>query len=321
MKSISSRIVYYKKNKNENYTSEVKKIIGSSVKSSVYKIDRYDILEKKIYVYGKWLKLFDKYDEKYDEWREVTINKILTKYMLKKRIDSFPLFYGHSMDKCKGFFNLFIEYIPNGCLLEKWVCNKKSHEEWNSFLFQLGVIIYFLSNIAMVSNSDINTSNIFICKVPEKEIKYKIGKSSFSINNEGIKVIMIDFGKGKIGQNITDDIYRYININKYIQLSLLNGNTNRELVNTLKKYNIYEKTIYRLKESRYYKKLLKKPNHPRTNKSLARLKRYNMELAIYETNNNFYNVYPRKTQSLLKEMKKHERIAYSDFEAFMRIIF
>lgn len=123
---------------------------------------------------------------------EGLILSILNKFNLC----SIPKFYG--LYTCDNTYKLFMEYVK-GKNLEDFAPNNDIIKL--TILFQITYTLYHINKFVKFIHGDLYNGNIIISNVPHETYPVEINGETFNVNNNGIKVTLIDFGDSQLSSN------------------------------------------------------------------------------------------------------------------------
>ena len=179
----------------ENYDLEK---IGEGAKGKIFKLynkkDNVSLAVK--------IMLVDNYSLKYSllspRWREVHLLKKFTNDVSERNIRNLPLTIGHQICNIKNYKAIILYYEYFDDILRNWLIDKKTDEEWISFILQSLITIKFLRDKYNLSHSDLTWVNIMYNKVKKGGYwQYKTKEFDLYIPNEGFEFIFWDFGSSR----------------------------------------------------------------------------------------------------------------------------
>ena len=121
-------------------------------------------------------------------------NPARMEYTIAKKLKGFGVPDTYIYKTCSDKVIIYMEYI-DGMELKDWWMTKPSLEQVKSVIVQ---VIYNLYRIHQkypkFRHHDLHMGNILIKKVPEKKIRVELSNKIYTIPNDGVEAVMIDFG-------------------------------------------------------------------------------------------------------------------------------
>ncbi len=182
----------------------------------------------------------EKYNTKFNLWREYDILAKCTNLVLNKITCNLPMIYDLKICENENKV-IFYNELASGSFID-WIYIKHSEEEWESFLFQFWMGMYVLQKHLGIVHNDLRFGNVLYHETNKTTYKYIIGDKEYYLPNNGVMFVIWDFGGAKIvndnNNNIVDkkkldystDLHFFHDAyNRLRVLMLLNKYTGEEL--------------------------------------------------------------------------------------------
>jgi hypothetical protein len=145
----------------------------------------------------------DKFNTKYNLWREYDILGKCTNLVLNKVTCNLPLLY--DLKICENESRvIFYNELANGSFID-WIYMEHTIGEWESFLFQLWMGMFILQKHLKLVHNDLRFGNVLYHETNNAIHKYIIGDKEYYVPNHGYTFVIWDFGGAKL-DNDTDNI-------------------------------------------------------------------------------------------------------------------
>jgi hypothetical protein len=178
----------------------------------------------------------DKFNTKYNLWREYDILEKCTNLVLNKVTCNLPILYDLKICNDKV---IFYNELASGSFID-WIFLDHTTEQWESFLFQLWAGMYVLQKHLKLVHNDLRYGNVLYHETNYDTHKYVIGDKEYYLPTAGYTFIIWDFGGAKLDDNhdtvtkqkldySTDLHFFHDTYNRLRVLMLLNKYTGPEL--------------------------------------------------------------------------------------------
>lgn len=145
----------------------------------------------------------NKYDTKYNLWREYDILAKCTNLVLNKVCCNLPLLYDHKICERENKV-VFYNELANGSFID-WIFIDHTEEEWEAFLFQLWLGMYVLQKQLKLVHNDLRFGNVLYHETNNVTNKYVINNKEYYMPNYGYTFVIWDFGGAKLASDNNSD--------------------------------------------------------------------------------------------------------------------
>ena len=142
----------------------------------------------------------EKFNTKFNLWREYDILSKCTKLVLNKVTCNLPMIYDLQICE-KEDKVIFYNELANGSFIN-WIYLEHSEEEWESFLFQFWMGMFVLQKHFKIIHNDLRFGNVLYHETNKATYKYVINDKEYYLQNCGYNFVIWDFGGAKF---VTDN--------------------------------------------------------------------------------------------------------------------
>jgi len=203
-------------------------------------------------------------------WKEVFMLKKSNQFLINKRTQNLPFFYGYNICPIINNniqYNNFILYneLANGSFMD-WIKEKHSSDEWKSFYFQIWSVMRLLQKELKFMHKDLRFDNILYHKINKEQNqiywKYTIDDTEYYVKNCGYVFILWDFGSWS-SLDMLDTLQKSkINLKEYFETNQDLQKINQELYKRIQALQIEDQytsdELYNILKNKGYENEIKK---------------------------------------------------------------
>lgn len=141
----------------------------------------------------------NKFNTKFNLWREYDILGKCTNLVLNKVSCNLPLLYDLKICEKENKV-IFYNELANGSFID-WIFMSHTEGEWESFIFQLWMGMFVLQKHLKLVHNDLRFGNVLYHETNNATHKYVIGNKEYYMPNCGYTFVIWDFGGAKLDDN------------------------------------------------------------------------------------------------------------------------
>jgi hypothetical protein len=138
----------------------------------------------------------EKFNTKFNLWREYDILLKSTQMVLNKVTCNLPIIYDLQICNKEDKVIMYNE-LANGSFIN-WIYLDHTEEEWESFIFQFWTGMYVLQKHLKLIHNDLRFGNVLYHETNNVTYKYVINNKEYYLPNHGYNFVIWDFGGAKL---------------------------------------------------------------------------------------------------------------------------